>query len=114
MLIVGQDGKIVMMNEQVEILFGYGREELVGETVEKLIPMAKRGGHDLLLNGYTKAPDRRAMGAARNLTALRKDGSEFDVEISLSPIKTADGVLPSGSINLFNNSVSPASNICFH
>ena len=88
---VDDQGRIVLVNGQTEKLFGYERHELLGERVEKLIPERARAGHSHHRAGYAKDPCSRAMGAGLELLALRKDGTEFPVEISLSPIHTSEG-----------------------
>jgi len=91
MVAVDARGKIVLVNAAVEKLFGYQRAELLGESIEKLVPERFRRGHPALRNGYAEAPTPRPMGAGRDLFALRKDGSETPVEIGLSPIETPQG-----------------------
>jgi PAS domain S-box-containing protein len=88
---VDELGKIVMVNAQTEKLFGYQRHELLGEPVEKLIPERVRREHSHHRQGYSAEPHPRAMGAGLELNGLRKDGTEFPVEISLSPIQTSEG-----------------------
>jgi PAS domain S-box-containing protein len=90
MMIVSQVGLIIVANSQTEKLFGYAREELLGQPVELLIPERFRGSHADHRTNYVREPRARPMGAGRELYGLRKDGSEFPVEISLSPLK-ADG-----------------------
>ena len=88
---VDAEGKIVLVNGQTEKLFGYQREELLGEPVEKLIPERIRHAHSKHRAGYTADPHPRAMGAGLDLLAVRKDGTSFPVEISLSPLQTSEG-----------------------
>ena len=88
---VDDQGKIVLVNGQTEKLFGYRRDELLGQPVEKLIPQRVRHEHAQHRAGYSVEPHARAMGAGVELFALRKDGTEFPVEISLSPIHTSEG-----------------------
>ena len=98
MVIVDEGGRIVLVNGQAERLFGYTREELIGEEVEILIPEAKRGLHSKNRDRYVADAHPRPMGIGLDLAARRKDGTEFPVEISLSPLRTAEGVLISSAI----------------
>lgn len=84
-VVVNQEGRIVLVNTQLEKLFGYSRDELLGQPVETLVPARFRGRH----------PEHRA---GFDLYALRKDGTEFPVEISLSPLETEEGILVSSAI----------------
>lgn len=93
MVIGDEHGKIALVNAQTEKLFGYNRDELLGQPVEMLIPERYRGGHVHHRRGYTESPRLRPMGAGRELYGLRKDGSEFPVEISLSPFRSEQGML---------------------
>ena len=93
MVIADERGNITLVNAQTEKLFGYQREELLGQPVEMLVPGRYRGGHVHHRKSYSDAPRLRPMGAGRELYGLRKDGSEFPVEISLSPFRTDEGVL---------------------
>jgi PAS domain S-box-containing protein len=98
MVIVDQQGVILIVNAQTEKLFGYSREELVGKPIEILVPKRSRPHHQDYRSNYARAPKARAMGSELELHGLRKDGSEFPVEISLSPLETAGRVLISSSI----------------
>jgi PAS domain S-box-containing protein len=97
-VVVDQAATIVLVNKQTEILFGYSRDELLGQTIEILLPEQMRERHLGHRNGYLAAPGVRPMGSGMDLTARRKDGSELAVEISLSPLTTATGRLVSASI----------------
>jgi PAS domain S-box-containing protein len=98
MVIVGRDGRITLVNSQAERLFGYQRAELLGEPVELLIPEQFRGKHPGHRGSFFTKPQPRAMGAGMELNARRRDGSEFPVEISLSPLETEDGTLVMSAI----------------
>jgi PAS domain S-box-containing protein len=87
-MVVDADGSIQMANAQCEELFGYTREELIGQPVEILVPAEIRGRHPALRAGFHQHAATRSMGAGRELRALRKDGSLFPVEVGLSPLPT--------------------------
>jgi len=84
-MVVGQEGVVRDVNPAVESLFGYAREELLGETVEMLLPQPFREAHHEHRRRFQRNPHARPMGAGMELQARRKDGSEFPVEVSLSP-----------------------------
>jgi PAS domain S-box-containing protein len=98
MVIVNRDGIIVLVNAQVERLFGYERAELVGEPVEILVPDRFSGMHMAFRSGYVSEPRTRPMGLAGDLHARRKDGSEFPIEVTLSPLETDEGLLVSAGV----------------
>ena len=91
MIIVDENGVIDLVNGQAVKMFGYERSEILGQSVDILLPEAKRSGHAAHRKHFTSAPSIRPMGPELDLTGLRKDGSEFPVEISLSPIDTGYG-----------------------
>jgi len=88
---VDKSGNIVLLNRATEVLFGYGREELLGQPVELLIPHGARVAHRQHRQQYWECPARRPMGGDLILEGLRKDGSLFPVEISLSPVEFEGG-----------------------
>ena len=92
-VMVDGQGKILLVNGLTQKLFGYSREELIGQSVEILVPERFRAGHPAHRAAFFGAPQARAVGAGRDLFARRKDGSEFSVEIELNPIQTAEGSL---------------------
>jgi PAS domain S-box-containing protein len=91
MLMIDRSGAIALVNAQAERLFGYPREELLGEPVEKLVPERFRIGHGGLRAGFQLAPSTRPMGAGRDLYGLRNDGTEVPIEIGLNPLSTPQG-----------------------
>jgi PAS domain S-box-containing protein len=91
-VIVDSEGRMIIVNELTESMFGYERHELLGRPVELLVPERYRSLHGGHRSQYTKSPKTRPMGAGRELLGRRKDASEFPVEISLSPLHTEEGI----------------------
>ena len=87
-MVVDDQGRIVLLNAQIQDKFGYAAEELVGKQVEVLIPERFRRGHAALREAFTLDPQARPMGEGRSLFGLRRDGTEFPVEIGLNPINS--------------------------
>jgi PAS domain S-box-containing protein len=98
MVIVNKRGDIVLINSQTETLFGYTREELLGQPVELLVPARLRDKHPDHRSHYFTEPRVRPMGTGPEIYGMHKDGHEFPVEISLSPLETEEGLLVNGSI----------------
>lgn len=98
MVCVDRDGRIMLVNAQAELLFGYGREELAGQPVEILVPDAVKPGHPALRAGYIADSKPRAMGEGIELSGRRRDGSTFPAEISLSAVETDEGLLVSAAV----------------
>src|ERR1035437_3160010 len=93
MIVVDDEGIIILLNSQTEVLFGYKREELISYPIEKLVPQKYRSSHVRHIIKYENDPHSRPMGSGSELYGLRKDGTEFSVEISLSPLKLEQGNL---------------------
>jgi PAS domain S-box-containing protein len=98
MVIVDQAGRIVLVNAQAEALFGYARDTLVGEAMELLLPERFREAHAVHRTSYFASPRVRPMGPGLDLWARHRDGREFPVEISLSPLETEAGILAMSAI----------------
>ena len=91
MIMVDRGGRIVLVNRQVETLFGYSRDELIGQPVEMLVPARMRSQHPNTRAAYLQDPKVRRMGAGRDLYGLQKNGAEVPIEIGLTPLETPAG-----------------------
>lgn len=98
MLMVNAEGEIQLTNQQVEETFGYTRDELMGQSIEMLVPDDTRAEHPMLRKKFFATPVSRAMGSGRDLHALHKSGRRFPVEIGLNPIRTQEGSLVLASV----------------
>src|SRR5260370_692033 len=98
MVMVNHEGKIVLVNSQAEKLFGYTRQELIGQTIEMLVPESSRKSHPSLRGEYVAHAQARPMGVGRDLHAQHKNGKQFPVEIGLNPIETEEGIWVLSSI----------------
>lgn len=97
-VMVDREGSIVLVNAQMEKSFGYTRQELLGQPIEKLVPERFHAHHADYRNAFLSEPVARPMGSGRDLYGRRKDGSEFPVEIGLNPLATEQGVMILGTI----------------
>lgn len=97
-LMIGRNGRITLVNGQTEKIFGYNRQELVGQPIEILVPRSVRDKHPQVREEFFSEPEVRSMGSVRELVGIRKDGSEFPIEISLNPIQTDEGLFAVASI----------------
>ncbi len=97
-LAVNSRGEIVLVNREIERMFGYARHELLGRPIEMLLPLRFREKHPALRAHYFESPSPRRMGTGRELYGLRKDGSEVPVEVRLSALSTAEGLYVMNSV----------------
>ncbi|TQV79719.1 sensor histidine kinase [Denitrobaculum tricleocarpae] len=93
MVMIDEQGKIELVNEQANRMFGYENQELIGDKIERLVPERYHRKHAVYRTSYQNTRDRRSMGVGRDLFGLKKDGTEFPVEIGLTPLDGADGRL---------------------
>jgi len=91
-VITDEDGRIAFVNDHTEVLFGYQRSELLGHSVEMLVPERFRGAHVSHRGAYRSLPSQRPMGSGLDLVARRRDGSEFPIDVSLGPLESKDGL----------------------
>jgi PAS domain S-box-containing protein len=98
MVMIDRGGKIILVNREIERLFGYAREELLGQLIERLVPARFREHHPAFRTDFFAHPQTRSMGAGRDLFGVRKDGVEFPVEIGLNPIETDEGLFVLASV----------------
>ena len=98
MVMINRNGIMVLVNAQAELMFGHGRETLIGQSIEILVPERFRGHHSQYRAGFFGDPQPRPMGIGRDLAGCRADGSEFPIEIGLNPIDTESGVMVLASI----------------
>ena len=96
--VVDQGGRIILVNREIERLFGYSREELLGTSVDTLVPDGARDAHSGFREAFMREPRERAMGAGRELHGRRKDGTHVPIEIGLTPVRTEDGLFAVVSI----------------
>lgn len=99
MIIIDREGRIILANPTIDRLFGYPRQELIGKSMEILLPERFRQAHHFQLGGYFAQPHARVMGAGMELLGQRQDGSEFPVDVSLSPLETEQGLLVMATIH---------------
>ncbi len=98
LLMADASGRIVLVNREIERMFGYAREELLGRPIEMLVPMRSRGSHPDSRAAFHRDPRVRSMGAGRDLYGVRKDGVEVPVEIGLTPVATEEGLFVLGAV----------------
>ena len=98
MVMINRNGEMVLVNTQTERMFNYGREALIGQSIEILVPERFRDKHQMFRGGFFADPQPRPMGIGRDLFGCRADGSEFPVEIGLNPIDTEAGIMVLASI----------------
>ena len=102
LLVVGEDGNILGLNPAAETMFGYAREELIGGSVERLVPQSSRAAHAELRAGFSAQPATRPMGGGHTLTARRKDGTEIPVDIALTPLRREGRVLVCAQVRQYS------------
>lgn len=95
---VDRSGRIAMFNRHAEKLFGYNREEMLGQTLERLLPAASKPVHDKLVTRFLGEPAQRVMAPSRSIVGIHKDGSELQIEVGLNPVVTRDGTFTLATI----------------
>jgi PAS domain S-box-containing protein len=93
MIMTDRSGAIVMLNTEIELLFGYSRGELIGQSIEMLVPTGSRGQHVRMRAAFALNPKANRIGTGRDLFGMRKNGTEFPIELGLNPVKTTNGEL---------------------
>lgn len=97
-LVISKEGTITLANSMAEVLFGYKKGELIGQTIEVLVPERYRAGHIKQRDSFFADPKPRSLGAGRDLFGCKKDGTEVPIEIGLNPIKTTEGIFVLASV----------------
>ena len=97
-VVVDGQGRIHLVNALMEELFGYSRQEILGQPVEILLPLQHRAAHPAMRQAFSECPRARAMGSGRDLRARRKDGTEFHVEVGLNPVHVQTGTFIIGAV----------------
>jgi PAS domain S-box-containing protein len=97
-IMIDGNGLIVLVNAEIERVFGYAREELIGQPVDILVPPDQRAPHSQHREAYMAAPTERRMGVRRDLCGVRKDGTQFPIDVGLTPINTPNGLMVLGMI----------------
>lgn len=108
MVMVNHQGTIVFVNRTASLLFGYDEKDMMGQRVEMLVPETFRRAHPVYTGGYMSDSSKRAMGLGRDLFARRKDGTQFPVEISLTPVESSDGKMVMSTITDLSERVAAA------
>jgi PAS domain S-box-containing protein len=98
LVVVDRAGVIAFINSAAERMFLYERNEWQGRTIEALVPIVRQGAHSALVTAFIQSPAHRPMGTGRDVTGLRKDGTEFPVEIGLNPLPTSEGTWAIASV----------------
>lgn len=107
MVVVDSSGRIVIVNAELERLFGYSRDELLGQPIEVLVPEESRAKHPEHVARFAASPQSRPMASGLKLKGRRKDGSHFKAEISLGPVHTEQGLLISCAVRDVSSRVQP-------